>query len=168
MCRPPRVTLRLTKSTSRSPTPNRERFGRSAAAEQRADPGQHLGERKRLDEIVVGAAVEAGHAILQRVAGGQHEHRRFDTLASKRRQHLQAVAARQHHVEQDDVEPFRIETEEGALAGVFDDDVVAVAFEAFLEGACHLLLVFDNQYPRASRLAHSANEPRFSPHLNTS
>jgi hypothetical protein len=42
---------------------------------------------------------------------------------------------------------------------VFGDDVVAVAFEAFLEGACDLLLVFDNQYSRASRLAHSVLNP---------
>ena len=44
------------------------------APQQGAHPGQQLGEGEGLDEVVVGAVVEARHAVLERVAGGEHEH----------------------------------------------------------------------------------------------
>ena len=35
------------------------------AAQERTDPGEHLFKRERLDQIVVGASVEAMHPIFQ-------------------------------------------------------------------------------------------------------
>src|SRR3954468_14609249 len=49
-----------------------------AATGQRAQAGEQLGEGERLGEVVVGAAVEAGHAVLHGVTRGQHDHRRPD------------------------------------------------------------------------------------------
>ncbi|KAG0997743.1 hypothetical protein G6F26_014321 [Rhizopus arrhizus] len=43
--------------------------------QQRPQPCQQLLERKRLAEIVVGAAVEARHAVGELAACGQHQHR---------------------------------------------------------------------------------------------
>src|SRR4051812_13467108 len=52
---------------------------RRPPAQQRAQAGQELLALERLDEVVVGAGVEALHARLERVAGGQHQNR--DVLA---------------------------------------------------------------------------------------
>src|SRR4051812_22142120 len=46
------------------------------AAGQRPQPRQQLCERERLRQVVVGAAVQAGHAVLDGVARGQHQHGR--------------------------------------------------------------------------------------------
>ena len=43
---------------------------------QRANASKQLCEGKRLDEVVVRAAIEAGDAIFDRVASRQHQHRR--------------------------------------------------------------------------------------------
>src|SRR4051795_1391150 len=48
---------------------------RGPAAQQRAQPGEQLLALERLDEVVVGARVEALDARLDRVARGQHEDR---------------------------------------------------------------------------------------------
>ena len=39
------------------------------------DPGEQLGEPERLGHVVVGAALERGHGVGDRVAGGQHDDR---------------------------------------------------------------------------------------------
>ena len=44
-------------------------------AQQRAEAGQQLVRGERLDEVVVGAGVESGHPVGDRVAGGQHQDR---------------------------------------------------------------------------------------------
>ncbi len=44
-------------------------------AQLRAHPRRELGERERLDQVVDGARVEAGDAILDLTARGEHEHR---------------------------------------------------------------------------------------------
>ena len=125
-----------------------QRLGDPAAPQQRADPRQHLLERERLDQIVVGAAVEAGHAILERVARRQHQHRRLVAALAQRSENLQAVAARQHEIEQDDVERLGVQPEERAFAGVLDRDVVAFAVQPFPQGVGDLLFVLDDEDPR--------------------
>ena len=47
----------------------------SAPAQQRAHARHQLAQRERLDEVVVGAGVEAGDAVVDRVARGQHQDR---------------------------------------------------------------------------------------------
>ena len=43
------------------------------APRQRAHPGDQLLERERLREVIVRARVQAAHAIVHGVAGGEHE-----------------------------------------------------------------------------------------------
>src|SRR3984893_16063400 len=43
--------------------------------QQRFQAGQQLFERKRLDEIVIGAAAQSADAILQASTGGEHQNR---------------------------------------------------------------------------------------------
>jgi len=73
------------------------------AAEQRSDPREQLFEGERLGEVVVAAAVEAQHAIRQRVARRKHQDRRRDPAAPELAADAQAVPPRQQPVEDDDV-----------------------------------------------------------------
>ena len=75
----------------------------AAAADQRAQPRQQLAEVERLDQIVVGAAVEPLDARLDRVARGQHQDRHGAARLANRAADREAVAPRQHHVEDDGV-----------------------------------------------------------------
>ena len=43
------------------------------APAERADPREELVERERLDEVVIGAGIEAFHAVSHRSARGEHE-----------------------------------------------------------------------------------------------
>ena len=45
--------------------PKLRRIGDATAPDQRADSGEQLGKRERLDQVVVGARIETGHAILK-------------------------------------------------------------------------------------------------------
>ena len=59
----------------------------AGAAEQRAQPREQLVERERLDEVVVGAGVEPGHAVGDLVARGEHEDRGARLAARRSRRH---------------------------------------------------------------------------------
>jgi hypothetical protein len=87
------------------------------AAGERAQPCEQLVERERLDEVVVGAAVEPGDPVRDRVARGQHQHRRPDACGAQPPARLEAVDARQHHVEHDRAVVGRAGHPERVLAG---------------------------------------------------
>ena len=59
----------------RSPTVERGLAARRPAAQQRPQPRQQLLALERLDQVVVGAGVEALDPGLDRVARGQHQDR---------------------------------------------------------------------------------------------
>ena len=84
---------------------------RPAAAEHRADAREQLGQRERLDQIIVGAQVQPAHPIVDAVARGQDQHRRLDLALPQRLQDLEPAAARQHQVEHDQVERFCVGAE---------------------------------------------------------
>ena len=67
----------------------------------RASSSEHL---ERLRQVVVGPELQAHDAIHHLPACGQHQDRRADAALAQRPADVEAVAARQHHVEQDDVE----------------------------------------------------------------
>ena len=81
----------------------RLRGGAAAAPQQRAHAREQLGEGEGLDEVVVGAAFEALHAVFNFVPRGEHEHRGLVAFGAQGRQHAVAVHAGQHHVEQHEV-----------------------------------------------------------------
>ena len=87
-----------------------------AATGERAQAREQLGERERLGQVVVGAAVQAGDAVLDGVARGEHDHRRPDALLTQATARLEAVDAREHHVQHDRVIARRPGHPEGILA----------------------------------------------------
>jgi hypothetical protein len=52
---------------------------------------EQLAERERLGEVVVGAAVQPVHAVVDRVTRREDQDRRFDVLGADRAAHLKAV-----------------------------------------------------------------------------
>ena len=71
-----------------------------AAANQRAEASEQLGESKRLDDIIIRAGVEPAHAVADTVAGGEDEHGGFSGLPQSS-QNLEAVQAGEQQVEHD-------------------------------------------------------------------
>src|SRR6516162_9754785 len=67
--------------------------------QQRFQAGQQLFERKRLDEIVVGAAAQSTDAILQASTGGEHQNRQRVLTPPYLSQDREAVAIGQPEVE---------------------------------------------------------------------
>ena len=118
---------------------------RRAAAQQRAQAGEQLLALEGLDEVVVGAGVEALDARLDRVAGGEHEDR--DVVGRAQAPgHLHAVELGQPEVEDDEVgvEGGRLVERRLAVAG--DAHLVALQAQRALEHLGDLLVVLDDEH----------------------
>ena len=76
---------------------------RGATTRQRAKSSHELAEGKRFGEIVVGAGVEAANAVVDGVARREHQHRGADSAFAQRSTEIEAAAAGEHDVENDDV-----------------------------------------------------------------
>ena len=116
------------------------------AARERAQPRDELGERERLDEVVVGAAVEAGDAVLDRVARGEHQHGRPDAVGAQPPADLEAVDAREHHVEHDRVVVGGARHPQRVLALDRDVGEHPLVAQAAPDQARELDLVLDDQH----------------------
>jgi hypothetical protein len=79
--------------------------GGAGAADQSAQPGDDLLQAERLGDVVVPAGGQPGDAVLDRVLGGQEQHRHVRQVAAQPPQHAQTVHVRQHHVQHDGVGP---------------------------------------------------------------
>ena len=78
-------------------------LGRLGAPQQRPQARLELLQRERLDQVVVGAGVQPGDAVVHRVAGGEHQHRRAVARVAQAAADLQAVDAGHRDVEHDRV-----------------------------------------------------------------
>src|SRR5436190_6889858 len=72
--------------------------------EQHAQSSQQLGEGKRLDQIVVGAGIQADHAILDCITGRQDQDGQFLSRLSKISQNLETLFTGQEQIQNDAVE----------------------------------------------------------------
>ena len=81
------------------------RRGGSAAAQQRAHPRHQLGQHERLDQVVVGAGLQAGHPVVDRAARGQDADRHVVVHRPQRGHHADAVQHRHVDVEHDRIRP---------------------------------------------------------------
>ena len=87
----------------------RRRLGRArGAADQRLHAREQFGERERLGQVVVAAGLQAAHAIVDRAPRAQDQHRRRRRRGRRSSSITrQAVAPRQHHVDDRDVVGLR-------------------------------------------------------------
>src|SRR5690349_2738478 len=77
-------------------------FAWRPATRERAYACEQFDERKRFDEVVVGAEFETAHAVVDVVAGGEKEHG-GGARGAQRFHDGPAVHPREHYVEDDDV-----------------------------------------------------------------
>ena len=83
----------------------RKRRGKVLAAApcQRTNPGQQLLHGEGFGQVVVGAGVQAGNAVIHLGPGGQHQNRRHDIHGTKVLQYLNSVFFRHHDIEDNNI-----------------------------------------------------------------
>ena len=100
---------------------------RRHAAQVRLDARQQLGHLERLGDVVVGAELEADHLVDHLAARRQHDHRRLDAALAQLAADVEAAHARQHQVEEQQIEGVARRALEPALAVRRAVDAVALA-----------------------------------------
>jgi D-alanyl-D-alanine carboxypeptidase/D-alanyl-D-alanine-endopeptidase (penicillin-binding protein 4) len=123
------------------------------ATEERPEAGEQFVEIEGLDEVVVGAGVEAGDPVRNGVAGGQHQDRqrrlvlvRFGGPDAARQ--LEPVDPRNHHVEHEEVRTPITHRRKGGRAVLGHLDGVPFEDQAAADESRDARFVFDNQDAR--------------------
>src|SRR5262249_53890615 len=124
-----------------------EDFRRPAAAQERPDAREQLGQCEWLDEIVVGATVETEYAVVDAVARRENEDRRLDTALPQSLQDFQTAAPRQHQIENDEVKRLGVGPIEAVLSGGSDGDFVVLPFQRRSKNPGDLPFVLDDENP---------------------
>ena len=114
------------------------------AAQQGAHAGDELAGREGLDEVVVGAELEADDAVLDLALGGEHDDGDVGGLADGAA-HALAGELGEHEVEDDQIEAVLLELLDRALAVAHAAHDVALALEVGRDGVADGLLVFDQE-----------------------
>ena len=129
------------------------------AAQQGAQPCQQLGQCEGLGQVVVGSLVEAVHAVLDRVPGGEHDHPGSGALVeADGPAHLEAVDVRQVEVEEDGVVWGVGDSVECGGAIESGVDGVALAAQPDGKGVDQIGFVFNNQHAHTGRLCQHPNK----------
>ena len=139
------------------------------AAQQRAGAGDQLARAERLDQVVVGAQLQADDAIFDLALSGKHDDGHIGVVADGAADAL-AGDAREHEVEDDQVEVMLAELLQGLLAVADGGYPVVLALEVGRYRIADGLLVLNQQntpwfrcsynhlYPYIGALAFSINE----------
>lgn len=132
-----------------------------AAPQQGPDAGHQLTGAVRLGHVVVRAEIEPQQQIVLGAAGRQHQHRHFPVLGTEHPHHVQAVRARHHHIEHQEIGLPVPDLGESREAVADDRDRMALVFEVAAYEFGLFLVVFgdydvcahadDRRGPRGSR-----------------
>jgi len=124
------------------------------SAEQRVHPGRQLPGAERLGKVVVRTDGEPDHQVGLRVPCREHQHG-HGTIALDAPAHLEAVEAREHEIQHDEVgaEPFTSFDRGEAIAGDLDGE--ALAAQPGRDRFGDRQLVFHHEH-RASRAGDAA------------
>ena len=142
----------------------------SPPSQQSVDAREEDRELEGLGQVVVRTSLESSQHVFRAAARGEHQDRQELLGRTQLRRDGEAVFARQHHVEDHDVEdaPLFQQEIERLLAVCRDDRLMAFGLEIELEAVGDVLLVFDDQDSThvVSRGSSSVNvAPRPSPSL---
>ncbi len=119
------------------------------APAQHAQARQQFVEVERLDQIVVGAAVQAADPVGDLVAGGEDHHRRIVLPCAQAAQHFHAVAPRQAQIEQHRVEVRALQSLQGQPAVAHPIDRIGLAPEVAAQAFAEHGVVFHEQQVHA-------------------
>jgi hypothetical protein len=137
--------------------------GRAPTAEDGADAGRELAEAEGLGDVVVRAELEAADHVDVLRAGREEDHRRGRALGAEALEEREAVLARQHDVEEDEVEAARGRAEEDVARGLRRADALgleALVAEVEADPVRHRALVLDDQNASFGRAGHGSSAPR--------
>ena len=128
------MTDRRIASSSRSATRNYVELplGGSPPA-QRSNASEQLGKRKGLQQIVVGTGVQAANTIFDRIASGQHQDWRSQSVLAHSLQDLEPASAWKHNVQDYQIEGFGLNQVETFLARMAKAKRILLALQTFLE-----------------------------------
>ena len=112
-------------------------------------PGEELVERERLRQVVVRAGVQAGDPISDLRPRRQHEDRDGAAARAHPPTDAEAVDARHHPVQHDEVRFVGHDRLESVAAVGHRLDIVTLQLEGEGEGLPDRAIVFGNQHPRA-------------------
>jgi hypothetical protein len=117
----------------------------TTAPQERPDTREKFLEGEGFDQIVVGPLVETTDAVLHRVPRREDDYRRRQSSLTHGTQDLQAVSARQHEVENKQVEHLGRDEKETILPGARHGHIEALGLQPVLQGLGDFELVFDDQ-----------------------
>ena len=136
-------------STGRSPGARgfRLQLRSPRPAQQRPHARHQLANAKRFDQIVVGAALEAQHLVAFLAARGEHQDRHIlvGTFAADGAGHGDAVDARQHQVEDDQIEGTGVRADQRVLAVGHRLGLEALEAEVEHDQVANVRVVFDDE-----------------------
>src|SRR5437868_3016218 len=124
---------------------------RRPAAQQRAQPGEQLLAFERLDDVVVGARVQALDPLLEPVAGGEHEDADVVLALAQLLGDLDAVELGQPEIQQDHVGQEGMRLIQRIHAVAREAHVVALHPQRTLERERDLVVVLDHEHARGAR-----------------
>ncbi len=119
----------------------------AAATQQRVQPRGELGEREGLDEVVVGAGLQAPHPVVDLVAGGEDADGDVEAVRAQTPHDAHAVEVGHRHVEHDDSRRMAPDRGERLAAAVGRGHGEALEREGALEGLPDGRLVVDDEDP---------------------
>ena len=134
------------------PSPSAAASGALRATHQRGRARHQLAHAERLRQVVVGAAVEAHHLVGFFAPRGQHQDWRvaIRPVPANRAGDGDAVDARQHQIQNDEVEAFLACNHHRFLAVGHRHALISFDAQVQAHEVADVLLVFDDQHFRDS------------------
>ncbi len=117
------------------------------SAQHGPDPGVEHPALDRLDDVVVGAGLQAHHHVDVVTARGEQDDRQLVGAADPPA-HLETVDPGQHHVQHDQVRPLLAQQFQAVLARRRGGHTVALARQGEFEGRADGVVVLDQQQER--------------------
>lgn len=111
--------------------------------------GGEFAQVEGLEQVVIGARLQAVDAVGHRVPRGEDQHGNFQALAALLLQQLEAIFVRQAEVEHHDVERCGLEHRPGGCGRGHALDRKALGTEAGHDTAGDQFVVFTDQYVHA-------------------
>ena len=115
-----------------------------AAACQGAHARQQLGQHERLDQVIVGATIEAAQALFQRIAGAEDQHRQ--ARRAQPGQQIEAIAIGQAQVQQHQFATVVFDAARRILQAAHPHHLHALVAQGDAHAIAQVHIVFNQQY----------------------